>query len=447
MPPAIVPPRRGQRVKSMILPPFNGGSPFQVVRYAPPNEHPRMGVIERRGKVETRVWLEFDMKGTRCDNRHLTMIALPTVPSIAYEEVPATIGGIGKHVRWNVIFANRKWKEASSLVVSNISDQSVFSEFVDTVVRPFGLCRMEFDADAASDAMWQTTVEVPDGSKLALVAAAFHCAGYSAKPAKDEYVSGAKLAIERYDRSEHMWWNQAQDVAGPLRDVHRWAFDFIPKTFSTIPFTWQSLCTNIALDPKTESHHLPLPLRDFYLTQHILQAQESGDSALSMELEQLRGRPSVTCRLSLLQNQQLLIVAYWSTVAPFDDDNVFMCRLVRFRYMLHGYTSREIGGYNQTAKHLGHGALIRTFRDKPQYRRENLSIDILNQIYKTDGSLRGSGFKGTRGKYGHKDFPRYQPRKRMKRNTKQEDRMRQSSVNVFADYHETSGVASSTSSV
>ena len=197
MPPPLVPPRRGQRVKSMILPPFNGGLPFQIVRYTPPNARPQFGVMDRRGRNESHVWLEFDLKGTKCDNQHLTMIALPEAPTLAYEEVPATIGGIGKHVRWNVTFANRKWKEASALRVGLITDQTIFSTFIDNVIRPFGLCRFQYEPDVDSDAHWQTTVEVPDGAKIGLVASAFHCAGYSAVAAKEEYVSGAKLAIER----------------------------------------------------------------------------------------------------------------------------------------------------------------------------------------------------------------------------------------------------------
>ena len=111
--------------------------------------------------------------------------------------------------------------------------------------------------------------------------------------------------------------------------------------------------------------------------------------------------------------------------------------------MLHGYTAREIGGYKQTASNLGHGANIRKFRNKPQYRRENLQVEVLNKIYQTDGTLRGSGFKGTRGKYGHKDFPKYTPAKRMKRSVVQEKRMRQSSSNVFAAYHGISTASSS----
>lgn len=434
MTPPLVPPRRGQKVKSKILPPFNGGSPFQVVSFSAPGREKKYGVLEKRGRKDSQVWLEYDLISSKCDNQYLTVITLPVVPSLAFEEMSAVIGGIGKHVRWNVIFPNRKWKGAASLRVNGIASKESFVHFVDQVVRPFGLCRFEFEVDAEDPDRFTTSVEVPDNAQIGKVASALHCAGYKAVPARREFVSDAKLAIERYDRSEHMWWNQKQDVAGPLRDVHRWAFDFIPSSFTTIPFTWQSLCTNITLNPLTESQHLPLPLRDFYLTMHIQSAEKEADEFAVVALKKLRGEPSVTCRLSLCQNRQLLSAAYWSTVAPFDAPNVHMSRLVRFRYMLNGYTSREIGGYNQTAKHLGHGAMIRTFRNKPQYKRENLSSDVLNYIYKTDGSLRGSGFKGTRGKYGHSDFPRYQPRKRMRRSTKQEDRMRESSSNVFADY-------------
>lgn len=417
----------------MILPPFNGGQPFVIVKYEAPGESKRYGIIVKRGRQESSVWLEFDILATSCQNKYLTMISLPAVPTFAYTEKPATIGGIGKHVRWNVIFPNRKWADSASLRVNGIDDRTKFTSFVENIIRPFGLCHFEFERDD-DDSFWKTIVEIPDGSNVGLVAAALHCGGYGAVTTRPEFESGAKLAIERYDRSEHMWWNQDQDVAGPLRDMHRWVFDFLPSHFTTIPFTWQSLCANIHIDPLTESRYLPLPLRDFYLSAHIKIANEENDVPRAKQLEVLRGRPSVTCRLSLLQNQQLLSVAYWSTVAPFDKDNVFIARLVRFRFMLHGYTSREIGGYKQTANYLGHGALIRNFRNKPQYRRENLSSEVLNHIYKVDGTLRGSGFKGTRGKYGHQDFPQYKPQKRMKRSATHEGRMREIRKNVFADY-------------
>ena len=194
------------------------------------------------------------------------------------------------------------------------------------------------------------------------------------------------------------------------------------------------MCTNITLDPISESHHLPRPLRDFYLTAKIAEAEAKNDKISVDTLTKLRGKPAVTCRLSESQNRQLLTAGYWCLIAPFDDFNVYLCRLLRFRYAIHGYMAREIGEYKQTAQNLGHGATIRKFRNKPQYKAENLSTDVLNRIYKRDGSLQGSGFKGTRGKYGHADFEKYVPAKRMKRTVVQEKRMRETQSNPFAEY-------------
>lgn len=369
---------------------------------------------------------------TSCPNQTLTQITLPVVPSHAYTETSAVIGGVGRHLRWGVVFPNRKNKQPASLCVGGISDRQEFSQFVEGTLRPFGLCKLEF---AREGGCYTTTVVVPDPARIGTVAAALHCSGYTATAAHEECKSYAKLAIERYDRSAHMWWNQSQHVAGPLRDVHRWIFDFVPSSWSSIPFTWQSLARNIKLDPLRDSQHLPLPLRDVFLTNHIEVLSEADDAEQIRQLKQLRGCPSVTSRLSVQQNRQLLMASYWCIIAPFDATTVHICQLIRYRYMMHGYTSREVGGYRQTAQHLGHGATIRKFRNKPQYTRANLSAKTLNQIYKTDGTLRGSGFKGTRGKYGHDDYPRYEPRKRMHRTLVQEQQMRQDIPNVFASYH------------
>ncbi len=407
-----------------------GGNAFQTVVYrATPDAPPRYGIIDRRGKTESRVWLEYDLKPTLCANECLVSFSMPDAPAKAYNEVSATIGGIGLHLRWNIIFPSKKIKGSLVLDAGDIVDCDRFRTFVDSTVRPFGLCRFEFKREASG--MFSTTVDIPEGKNIGMVAAALHCAGYSAK------IDGccqAKLAIERYDRSEHMWWNQEQKVAGPLRDVHRWVFDYIPQSWNTLPFTWQSLAANIDLDPHTESDVLPLPLRDVFLTRHIEELGNDDTNERVVALKKKRGRPSVTCRLSPAQNRQLLLSAYWSVVAPFDSTTVAISQIVRFRFMLFGYTSREIGGYEQKAKHLGHGASIRTFRNKPQYKRENLSVKMLNKICKADGSMHGSGFKGTRGKYGHKDFPRYEPRVRMKRSGIQEKRMRQLPSNIFVTY-------------
>ena len=419
-----VPPRRGQRIKSLILPPFNGGLAFTLVRVQT-DAGERRGVLHKKGRQCSHVWLGYDVRPTSVRNDCIVALAIPDTPACAYTEFDAVIGGVGKHVRWNVLMPNGKKSGRADLEVDDIVDRQIFEEFVSNVIRPFGLCSFEYDGA-------RTVVQVPDVKNMGKVAAALHCAGYRAKPVDASFASNSKLAPERYDRSEHMWWNQEQGKAGPLRDVHRWTFDFLPASWKTIPFTWQSMCANLDVDPHTESDVLPLPLRDFFLTMHIDRLKQEGEDASA--LEHRRGRPSVTCRLTLAQNRQLLAATYWNVIAPFDATTVELCYLLRFRYMLFGYTAREIGGYTQNAINLGHGASIRHFRHKPQYRRENLSVEIINKLYQADGTLKGSGFKGTRGKYGHRDFPKYKPAKRMKRSAVQETRMREASPNLFEEY-------------
>lgn len=433
----LVPPRRGQRVKSVIMAPFCNGKPFLPVLHTSSDGAEVYGVVHEAGSQETSVWLQYDIMPTRCANDTLMHVQIPKVPPQAYTEVQAVIGGIGKHLRWQVVFPPR-CKGTAALSVGNIQDLAKFREFMQNVVRPFGLCTFEVDAGT-------TLVTVPDSSNLGTVAAVLHCAGYTATPSRAEFASNAKLAIERYDRCEHLWWDQDQQEAGPLRDMHRWKFDYIPASWTTLPFTWQALCHNIKIDPLKESACLPRPLRDFYLTHHM--KMPNVEPATAAALEQLRGAPSVTSRLSTLQNVQLLTAAYWTTIAPFNAVVVEACSFVRFRYMLHGYLSREIGGYSQTAQHLGHGAHIREFRNKPQYDFANLDDKTLNAICKKNGQVGGTGFKGTRGKYGHADFPKYIPQKRMRRNDEHEETMRNLQPNIFDDYRSGAEAAESPQSL
>ena len=93
-----VPPRRGQRIKSLILPPFNGGLAFTLVKVDTEGGE-RHGILQRRGKHASHVWLDYDIRPTMVSNDTITAIALPSAPSIAYTEFEAVIGGVGKHVR------------------------------------------------------------------------------------------------------------------------------------------------------------------------------------------------------------------------------------------------------------------------------------------------------------------------------------------------------------
>ena len=422
-----VPPRRGQRSKSKTLSPFNGGHEFRCAKIRcteTEGEVFKYGIIEKKGKSVSTVWIEHDIVPSTVENKDITLIQCSSVPEVAYKEFAAVIGGIGKHNRWYVILPSKHHKKGISLTVKSVLDKSRFKKFVDDIIRPFGLCSFEFTESS------DTEVFVPDASRVSSVAAALHCAKYEVVFTNPNMKYG-KLAIERYDRSEHMWWNQDQKVAGPLRDVHRWSFSFIPEDWKYVPFTWQSLAMNLNLKDDEDIRHVPLPLRNFVCNE-LLKGEE--DEEKREKYLEMKHPPCVTCRLSRAQNHQLLEMTYWSMLAPFDEETVKVANLVRYRFMIFGYTSREIGAYNQTATYLGHGANIRSFKNRPQYKIENLSANVLNAIYRTDGVCRGTGFKGTRGKYGHKDFPKYEPEKRMRRSKLQEELIRSQNTHVFNSY-------------
>lgn len=415
----LVPPRTGNRKKVKVLPQFNFGRPFTLL-----NTPRGKGILKRRRREDDSllVWVGHELEETTFQYSEVEVYILKDVSTLAYEEEVSTIGGLGKHMRWRINYPNRSLvsEKAVLVVLVGEGEEERLEKVVESVYPHAFLRGEEKDEERrkGEDGKTRRRVDVPDAQKIGVVSAAFQEEGFRAEPEEERYVTRSKLGIERYDRTNHMWWNQEALEAGPLRDVHRWNFSFLPEEWKSLPFTWESMAENLASSSNLDS--LPQPLRS-----HVQNA--TGEKGK----EDCDEKQLVTCRLSFQQNKQLLTSSYWDTVAPFDEERVLFSRLIRFRYMLHGYTSRELGAYNQTARYLGHGAYIRTFRGKEQYKVENIHPRILNNIYQMDGSLKGAGFKGTRGKYGHADFPEYVPKKRMKRTSLHEFMMRQGQGNIL----------------
>lgn len=96
-----------------------------------------------------------------------------------------------------------------------------------------------------------------------------------------------------------------------------------------------------------------------------------------------------------------------------------------------------MGQYNQTGLFVGDGAFVRTFKHKEQYKYTNLKTSVRNKITMKEGKLIGKGFKGTRGKHGHPNFPRYRPKKQMKRKFESDFQMRQQPVDFIESYQRT----------
>ena len=244
--------------------------------------------------------------------------------------------------------------------------------------------------------------------------------------------SCGNLGIERYDRSEHTWWNQNQEDAGPLRDTHKWKYNFIPNNWKYLPFTWYSLAKNIMIDID-KINEIPYPLRN-YVCAHMIGKVD--DEVTKQKIKKhMTDYHCVTSRLTKEQNIQLLQCTYWTFVAPFDSKIVELSGLLQFRYMLHGYVGREMGGYNQSAKYIGHGEFCRKFVDKPQYEYHNLENNVKNKLEVENGVLKGN--RASKKKHT-KTSSQKRANKKMKRTLESELSIREVPSNKFEKYRKKS---------
>lgn len=433
---STLPPRTGKRTKGSTLSLLNNGKPFQIVKV-----NGEFAILKNTNPVT--VYFLKNLYGKEiCNADVVEPCRIPTPPDLAFEEEVAVIGGVGKTIRWNVVLPRRKNDNPALLFIANIFDQHEFIEFIQTL-RPFAFHNHSFNE--TSNCGYSTYVDIPDNTKTGIVAAKLHYKGYGAILETKE--CQGKLGIERFDRSEHMWWNQDPKTAGPLRDTHRWKYPWCDWKF--LPFNWHLLARNVLI-PTDECHLLPLPLRNYVLRDrrmrallelNILEQDDIDDKSMKKFLRKeislslaMETSHCVTSRLTDEQSRQLLSAAYFILVAPLDEEAVKISNLVQYMYCLHGYIGREVGGYRQNAQHLGHGKYIRKFRKNEQYNRSNMKNEVVNKIIQADGSLKGTGFKGSRGKYRHPDYKEYKPRNRMKRTATLEIEMRQTADNCFQDY-------------
>lgn len=446
----MAPPVR--RVKSDVLSPFNDGSPFTVVRA----DDGRLGTIYGALAQEGRVCAWFDpFVSEEVSAERLREISLPAVNPLAREEVSATIGGLGRHLRWIVATPRPQLAGEVGLLVTAVRDKERFAQTI-AGMQPFVVWDGSFTSEKESDDGAMAEITVLKGRNTGCVVARMQQLGYGIAFLDEAQASLAKLGVERFDRSEHMWWNQDSRRAGPLRDTHRWDFSWLPTQWKETPFTWHSLARNCLLSIEGCAS-LPMPFRDHVCKDRLEELRGRMDEALiggdatlraAIRTNVLRwrrlhsGRRMVTCRLSSEQNRQLLACGYFLHLSPFDADLHAACSALCQRYAIHGYTVREIGGYDQSAKHLGHGATIRRFKEKKQYDLPNLSASVVNRLMQSDGSLRGSGFKGSRGKYATQS--RYTPKMREKPSLSTISRMREVKVDVFEQYSQALSMAQRT---
>ena len=441
---SLIPPKNGKRKRQVkIIPPFNHKNPFQLVHILNTDKYGIRAYNHdsfrntQKHPTKCHVYVEYDTHPTLFAEDQVENTNLPLPPKYAYHVENAIIGGIGKTQRWTKIMPPiPHFHEKIDLRVSRITDKNAFRALTVTLF-PFAMSDFKYEPYDDNEQkeknvpVYQCVISASSGKHIGIVCGYYHKENYQIHFLQ-EYTNNraGKLGIERYDRSGHMWWNQPKEKAGPLRDTHRWRFSYIPSTWKTPPFTWEAIAENIATDMvDNDITHLPLPLRYYVEYAHCLKMEKE-----LPPIEKVTG--NVTSRLLPEQTKQILCAAYWTLIAPIDISSVQLARLIQFRYLLHGYSGREIGDYRQNALHLGHGAYIRKFKNKKQYEVNQLSTAVLNKIAQPNGEMRGSGFKGTRGKYGHANYPKYNAKRHMKRDVVEDMKILNCTGNIITEYRE-----------
>lgn len=397
-----------------VLQPINGGEPLEL------REGPRQEVLV--------MYSNKTYKGGSLErvSESEDVLDLPLPPPTAYAEEKASIGGIGKTLRWTTVLPGRK--NGSRLFVSGIDDHTEFEKLVVHNLHPFAMSNFEYDSH--EEVGTYTFVDVLDAKKVGFVAAVLHRKGYGAVLDSDEPLP--RLGIERLDRSDHVYWDAKQHEAAPARDLHHWNFGW--KDWRVLPFSWHKLAQNFTEDEATS---LPLPLRNHVLEQcahrRVIEASILGTEGIEAsngyekKLKELRTNARVvTSRLSEEQTRQLLTATYHSFF-PLDPELERRSHALLFHYCINGYLGRAIGGYRQRGLYLGHGTRIRAFKNKPQYEIPNLPQSTLNRINYGDfeGTSRGSRSKRASGE------ERYTPQRKLK---KKEGCMRSRSRNFVEEY-------------
>lgn len=401
----LVPKRVGRSTHFNTLPHHNNGCAFDTAIYTPTNEPV---IVVQRLKTMTYVWKGFDFHKSLVNNDALRVFKLPFYPN-AVKEKTGQIGGLGSTLRWFVVGCYPNYQEDHVELHYKIPENNIFSSSLHTEgCKRLGAIKRDqeyYFAPLGIVSSVSTTGFVVSASKdsVALLGARIAECGF--KLLSDNKPPMLQLGIMRFDCADHYWTTEEY---GMTRDFHNWDFSWMPDDWSELAFTWARLCSNIPSN--VNANDLPMPLRSYFCNK-----------------VRKDGKKNVIPYLKNEQVRQLLLSFYIRSVATdllYDTLTIQVCKIIEFRYALHGYIARRMGKYKQSAAHLGHGAVRRIFKNKPQYKLENLNADNLKRMALISGVYIGSGFKGTRGKRSQPGFETYKPRKRRIRTLNQEGVMR-----------------------
>ncbi len=354
------------------------------------------------------VWFDYDLHSTKIENLHeYEEVELLNFPSNYGQEKNAVIGGIGRTLRivglikGHADFTRLHGKTHVTIYATNISDETSFQERMDELNVSIE------EIENGDDEYGLVASLYCDVSNLHTICANIFRMGSSVFVTDNNVNSFECLGIERLDRRDEE----------PKRAPENWNYSYLPDDWIGVPTLWSNIALNFV---NCDIENIPQPLRQYVAAYRIINEPENTDL-----LNSINDYKWVSSSLETNQSRQLILANYILNVEKNKDPvQIKLCTNILWRYLImRGYSSRWLGKYDQNALFLGNGLSIRRFKNLNQYDTSNLTISVLEKVYKKDGTIKGKGSKGSRSKYASIE-KRYIPKRRMKTNNNMEDVMK-----------------------
>lgn len=182
-------------------------------------------------------------------------IDLPPIPSRAYEELEASVGGVGKHIRWKVLRNVSKTNCTRVQVVLHGNFHATQRELLTTLVDKGHVSYVPdepgaFLEDKELPGNYFCIVAITNDS-CTLSVAQLADVGLQCASMQQEVLREVQVSPERIDRAHHQWLRQfthrEPSEIGPLRCPDNWKQDFLPPSWVRA-YTWHDVCNVIIAD-------------------------------------------------------------------------------------------------------------------------------------------------------------------------------------------------------
>lgn len=410
--------------------PPNKGYQFSYVRIRKREGEEVHGVLclDLSNESCVSIWKKHDFKTTLYSVEQLTILntskkgiwkylevtKFQKTPTSIYEEFNTTTGGIGPHVRMQVIFPDGNPDKKCSIFVPDLQGkEEKFETFIST------LHGLEKDDDFSYLRVEQYNkckiLVIEKRARMPFIIAKLAWEGFSSFCLDESEYRVASYFADKMTRARHMWVAQFKNdktSAGPVRDAPRFRMTFLPPNWN-LSFTLEGLSQEILNFPNQSVDMLILP-----------RINEPLRTVLRNDILKKEKKVCIP-PLSKDQMMQLHMAVYNIDYAPIGTEEKEKLKDIILIYYLHGYHGRICGKYKKTGKFRGFGEHLRNYREEKSSGRK-LTTEALNRIHTENGMFKGRGGRGYKGIKSEREVSKkiYKPKWNMKRSNKIDRKIR-----------------------